>query len=33
MAADPDTLCATALGTYNLFRRQRESESTQPDRE
>ena len=31
--AGSDTLCATALGTYNLFRRQRESESTQPDRE
>jgi uncharacterized protein (TIGR00369 family) len=31
--ADSDTLCATALGTYNLFRRQREADSIQPDRE
>jgi uncharacterized protein (TIGR00369 family) len=31
--ADSDTLCATALGTYNLFRRQRPPENSQPDRE
>lgn len=36
--AASDTLCATALGTYNLFRRERpsridETKPTQPDRE
>lgn len=31
--AASDTLCAAALGTCTLFRRQRESKSTQPDRE
>jgi len=31
--AGSDTLCATALGTSKLLRRQRDSKSTQPDRE